>query len=208
MPRPRAFDTDHALTCIRDAFWAHGVQASSMDDLGRASGLSTGSLYKAFGSKALLLERVLDDYLRQGVAWVRAQLDSASTPRAGIEAWLHAIADLASDPSPTRGCFAVQCAAELAEDHPEVRARLRSHDAALRALLESALTRHAERTGQPLPVGAHARLLLTVVNGLQLEARKGITPADAHATVEVALAALDVEPNVPPPSSTTSENAR
>ena len=190
MPRPRAFDTDAALARVRDALWAGGVHATSIADLCAATGLSAGSLYKAFTDKPTLVLRVLDEYLVAGLAWTEAMLAEGDGALDGVEAWLRAVADLASADSPQRGCFAVQCASELAERDPAVRARLAEHDARLRALVEGALGRVAaagRRPGDPL---AHARLLLTGVNGLQLDARKGLARADAHAVVDVALAAL------------------
>ena len=186
MARPRSFDTDRALARVRDAFWAGGVRATSIGDLSAATGLTAGSLYKAFESKGALLTRVLDEYLERGLAWTAGLLGSAPDPLDGVEAWLGAIADAASDDSPTRGCFAVQCAAELAATDPEVRTRLARHDAALLALVRARL---AAVPAGPDP-DAWAPLLVTLVNGLQLQARKGIAPDEAHALVATAMAAL------------------
>ena len=190
MPRPRSFDTERALDDVRDAFWSRGVSATSITDLCTATGLTTGSLYKAFVDKPTLVRRVLDDYLAAGAAWTEARLASEPAPLDGIAAWLREVAELAASDAPTRGCFAVQCAAELAEREPDVRERLVAHDERLRAAiverLEAALER-GEFDGNPT---VHARVLLTLVNGLQLEARKGVTSAEANAVVDAALAML------------------
>ena len=190
MARPRSFDTDLALLNVRDAFWAQGIEATSISDLCRATGLSTGSLYKAFVDKPTLVRRVLEDYLVAGLAWIESVLDSRPAPLDGIALWLHAIADMAASDTPTRGCFAVQCAAELAEREPDVRGRIAEHDAKLEALIASRLLAARARGDTTVDPDRHAKLLLTLVNGLQLEARKGITRRDAHAIVDAALAAL------------------
>ena len=200
MARPRTFDTDRALACVRDAFWAGGVHATSIGDLSAATGLTVGSLYKAFDSKGALLSRVLDEYLERGLAWTAALLDSAPDPLDGVAAWLGAVADAASDDSPTRGCFAVQCAAELAGTDPEVRARLARHDAALLALVRTRLAAVPSGSGSAPDPDAWAPLLATLVNGLQLQARKGISRRDAHglvATTMSALRSLPPHPGVP-----------
>ncbi len=190
MARPRTFDTDHALQCVRDAFWSAGVHATSIGDLSAATGLTVGSLYKAFESKGALLARVLDDYLEHGLRWTTELLGSRDAPLDGIEAWLRAVADAASADSPTRGCFAVQCAAELAETDAAVRARLSVHDAALHALVRDRLAAANDGAATWLDPDAFARVLTTLVNGLQLQARKGVSHADAHALVTTTMSLL------------------
>ena len=190
MARPRSFDTERALRNVRDAFWSHGIAATSITDLCAASGLTTGSLYKAFTDKPTLVRRVLDDYLVAGAAWTEARLASEPAPLDGIAAWLRSVAELAASEAPTRGCFAVQCAAELAEREPDVRARIAQHDERLRTAIAERLRAAGERGEFDGDPGVHARVLLTLVNGLQLEARKGVTSAEAHAVVDAALAML------------------
>lgn len=189
MARPRSFDTERVLADIRDVFWARGVAATGIGDLCAATGLTTGSLYKAFESKPALVRRVLDDYLVAGLAWTERHLDDGR-PLEGLRRWLEAIADVAASDSPTRGCFAVQCAAELAENEPDVRERIRRHDETLRALVAARLASavaDGELAGDPDTL---ARLVLTFVNGLQLEARKGIERRDALALVDALMATL------------------
>jgi TetR/AcrR family transcriptional repressor of nem operon len=59
MARPRTFDEDDVIARAADAFGRLGYAACSVDDLVAATGLQRGSLYKAFGSKRNLFERVL-----------------------------------------------------------------------------------------------------------------------------------------------------
>ena len=59
MGRPREFDRDAALEAAMFLFWRKGFAATSMNDLCDAMGISSPSLYAAFGSKeALYLEAV------------------------------------------------------------------------------------------------------------------------------------------------------
>lgn len=180
------------LARARDAFWSRGVEATSISDLSEATGLSVGSIYKAFGSKAELCHRSLDHYVAGGRAQISSLLERGATPLAGLEAYLDAMAAQASGDSSTRGCFGVNCATELAETDPEVRELLRRADAVVVALLADAV-RAAVVAGEVRddvdPVDA-ARFLYTTVNGLQVEARKGISPSRARATAAMALRAL------------------
>lgn len=59
MARPRGFDEDVVIAQAAEVFGRLGYNATSVDDLVAATGLQRGSLYKAFGSKRNLFERVL-----------------------------------------------------------------------------------------------------------------------------------------------------
>jgi len=190
MGRPRTFDEDVVVDAAREAFWSRGVHATSIADLSGATGLSVGSLYKAFGSKGELCARTLDSYLEAGLARVEAILTGAASPVTGLKEWLEWIAERASSTGPTRGCYAVVCASELAATDASVRRRLVAHDHRLRALVAAAIeaaNRCGELSGDPQ---RGARLLCTTVNGVQLDGRKGISRDDARATLMLALDAL------------------
>lgn len=190
MGRPREFDEAQVVQKARDAFWSGGVAATSITDLSAATGLSTGSLYKAFGSKAGLTSRTLQDYLELSYEQVRQTLDDAPSGLAGLRAWLDAAAASASDCGPTRGCYAVVCAVELAERDDEARERLRRHDDRVRAALAGAIRRAVADGDLRVDPAAGARLLLTTVVGLQVDARKGLDRDTARSTLDLALRAL------------------
>ena len=61
MARPRAFDESRVLAQARELFASQGYNATSIDDLVRETGLLRGSIYKAFGSKRNLFEKLLAD---------------------------------------------------------------------------------------------------------------------------------------------------
>lgn len=190
MGRPREFDEQTVVAAARDAFWAGGVVATSISDLSRATGLSTGSLYKAFGSKAGLTDRTLEDYLDQALVEVERLLSEAPTGLAGLRAWLDTAVASASDPGPTGGCYAVVCTVELAERDEQARERLSRHDDRLHALLTSAVGRAVREGELAVDPAAGARLLLTTVVGLQVAARSGVTRSTARSTLDLALRAL------------------
>lgn len=60
--RPRAFDRDRALLDAARLFWRRGYSGTSTRDLTARLGLSTSSLYGAFGSKAELFEEAVRTY--------------------------------------------------------------------------------------------------------------------------------------------------
>ncbi|MEM9564755.1 MAG: TetR/AcrR family transcriptional regulator [Actinomycetota bacterium] len=190
MARPREFDEEQVIGSAREAFWSNGFHDTSITDLSAATGLSVGSIYKAFGSKADLCARTLDDYLEFGLVTVRELLDQPGSPVEGIERWLGWIAELASGDGPTRGCYAVALTSELAATDEAIRRRLQRHDDRILGLLADAIraaNASGELRGDP-QIGA--RLLTAAANGVQLEARKGIDRSAADATLRLALDAL------------------
>ncbi|MEY2826347.1 MAG: hypothetical protein RLZZ122_711 [Actinomycetota bacterium] len=64
MARPREFDESQVLARACEVFARYGYNGTSIDDLVKVTGLLRGSLYKAFGSKRNLFERVLQETAR------------------------------------------------------------------------------------------------------------------------------------------------
>jgi len=188
--RPREFDEPDVVAKARDAFWAKGISATSISDLSDATGLSVGSIYKAFESKNGLCFRTLDDYLDGALESVATVLGSEASPLQGLRAWFADAAVNASADSPTRGCYGVICATELAEGNPKIRKRLKVHDRRLRALVAQTLRAAADAGELSIDPALGARLVCTTLNGLQVESRKGISLADAEATLETVIRAL------------------
>ncbi len=65
MARPREFSEIDAVRLASRAFWTRGYQATSIRDLEQATGLTAGSLYKAYGSKRELFLLCLEQYMKE-----------------------------------------------------------------------------------------------------------------------------------------------
>jgi AcrR family transcriptional regulator len=179
--RPREFDTRQAIADARDALWANGVHATSVKDLSEATRLSTGSIYKAFGSKDGFVHAVLDDYLEDQRAAVE-ELAASDDPLEAIRELLEWIVTLASDPSPQRGCLAANCSVELSESDPVAMERIRVHGETMHRLL-SGLVRDAAAAGQVPSLRRSpdevAGVVWLTIYGLQIQARRGISVDEA-----------------------------
>ena len=75
MARPRNFDEGTVIALAAEVFGRLGFNATSIDDLLAATGLQRGSLYKAFGSKRNLFEKVLIGALVPGWTKRKESLD-------------------------------------------------------------------------------------------------------------------------------------
>jgi TetR/AcrR family transcriptional repressor of nem operon len=189
--RPREFDEDEVLDKALGVFWEHGYSATSLSDLLESTGLAKGSLYKAFGDKRQLFVRALERYLERG----RNSLDDLSrggSPRAVLRKWLMNVVDMVTCAGVRKGCMAVNCTIELAPHDEELRGILRHQEKALERIYARLIAAGVEagefRTG--LDPHAGARWLTTMVDGLQVRGKLGLTRNAALETVDMALDAL------------------
>ncbi len=86
--RPRSFDVDAAVERAMDVFWSRGYHATALPDLLRATKLSRGSLYAAFGDKHSLFLRALDRYIADALTRMDIELDPGRDPVGGLREYL------------------------------------------------------------------------------------------------------------------------
>ena len=184
--RPREFDTDAAVERAMAVFWSAGYHGTSLPDLLKATALSRGSLYAAFGDKHGLFLRALDRYIDDALA--RLDRRARST-----EKCLSRRAEV-----PGRLCrsherrrrqarrLVVATAMELAAHDPEVEQRIRRFFRAMETRLTEALAR-AQASGE-LADGVDpriaARLLVCLVEGMRVVAKTGSDRATSQAVVK------------------------
>ncbi len=190
MPRPRAFDETAALRAALDLFWSQGFAATSLRDLQDAMGLSSASLYNAFGDKQALFRRCLDHYLDQSM---RARISVCDTlpPREAIVAFLAGI--VARSLEDARGCLMVNTAVELAPHDPAIAAVIAERLGELEAFFLRSL-RRGQRDGSisgQVQAPDVARLLVASVLGLRVLGRTRPDPALLQGVARQAIALLE-----------------
>jgi TetR/AcrR family transcriptional repressor of nem operon len=192
MGRPRAFSEEEVLDNVLQTFWARGFEATSVQDLVDATGLSRASLYGAFGDKEALFERVLERY-RQQLGQLGAELLATSSAREGIERYLLRSLEVVCSRSGPRGCF-VQVSASERQPAPPAVARAAAEGArATEAALQEALQR-GKRAGEfskSLDEKVTARLLGVALLGLGAAARTGRSAEELRAVVRQLVRMVD-----------------
>ena len=173
--RPRGFDAEAALRVAVDVFWQQGFEATSLDTLGDAMGLSRSSLYACFGSKHALLMAAVRLYADERYAALTSRVASCSDPRAAVRAMLAVIADIDGG---TRGCLFVNAVAELAPGDAELLALAQSHTARVGALMEATLRRLGCTESE---ASERAGALLALVMGVTTLRKTGVPPAQLTA---------------------------
>ncbi|HEX7339096.1 MAG TPA: TetR/AcrR family transcriptional regulator [Rhodanobacteraceae bacterium] len=190
--RPREFDLDTAVDDAIGVFRERGYHATSISDLGAATGLTTGSLYKAFGDKRGVFLAAFDRYVSLRHAALRDVLDSQPNGREKVRAMLRFYAEASHGDEGCRGCLVVSSAMVLATLDAEMAARV---EAAMRHA--ESLLRRLIRAGQgdgsiasDISVSATARALLAVLQGLRVIGKSGRSRRDMLAVADRALLLL------------------
>ncbi|MEK8143741.1 TetR/AcrR family transcriptional regulator [Streptomyces sp. M10(2022)] len=78
--RPRTFDLEAVLEAAMLLFWEQGYEATSLTQLREATGLSSASLYGAFGSKEGLFEKAVEHYIAGPGSVTDVVADEAASP--------------------------------------------------------------------------------------------------------------------------------
>ncbi len=172
-----------------NVFWSRGYYGTALPDLLRATRLSRGSLYAAFGGKRALFLRAIDRYMAERQARMDIELDPRGAPVAGLRAWLADNAERAAGANGRRGCLLVATAMELAAHDAEVERRISGYFKTMEAKLAAALLR-AKAAGEladGVEPATAARLLASVVAGLRVMGKTVPDRATTQVTVDALL---------------------
>jgi TetR/AcrR family transcriptional repressor of nem operon len=187
--RPRSFDAEAAVERAMGVFWSRGYHATALPDLLRATKLSRGSLYAAFGDKHSLFLRALDRYIADALARMDIELAPRRDPVDGLRAYLAGYVDRTSGTNGQRGCLLVATAMELAGRDAEVDRRIAGFFKAMTARVADALSR--AKAGGRLASGVEpssaARILVCFVEGLRVVGKTAPTRTMSQATVDALL---------------------
>jgi AcrR family transcriptional regulator len=191
--RPRAFDVNEALDKAMNVFWRKGYEGASMPELTSAMGISSPSLYAAFGSKEALFRRVLDQYELGPSAYVANAL-KAPTARRMVEQMLRGAVNLLSDENNPRGCLMVQgalsCGVATEAVRNELTARRAAGEVAIYRRLKLAKV-DGDLPAESSPAGL-ARYIRTVIYGMAVQAAGGATRKELSNVVDMALLAWPI----------------
>lgn len=172
MPRPREFDEPTVLEAAMRCFWNRGFEQTSMRDLAGEMGITSASLYNAFGDKRSLYRRALGYYLEQSVRDRVARL-SPLPPFSALRAFFDEIVERSVIDKQRRGCMLVNSALELAPYDPEFQKLVADE----MIFIESFFLRcvaAAQEEGTITtrrPADELAKLLLSVLLGIRVLAR-------------------------------------
>lgn len=190
--RPREFELGAAARDAMSVFWDKGYEGTSLPDLIAGTGLSRGSLYKAFGDKKGLLLAALDLYMSEGLRETGDLLSQPGSAKNAIRKSLLRYAQLSSGDLGRRGCLVVSLATEMAAHDIEVAQRTGRMFRRLQQLYAGAIVRGqasgeiSDRDEQIM-----ARFLVCQIEGMRVLGKTGALETDMFALVECAMRILE-----------------
>lgn len=120
MARPREFDENKVLDEAMNLFWHKGYEATSIQDLITAMGISRGSLYDSFGDKHALFVAVLKRYRQRSHDRFLRILNQPGSVKASIAEMFHFIVNEAIADAKRRGCLLTNSTIELSPHDAEI----------------------------------------------------------------------------------------
>lgn len=192
MARPKEFDEREVVAKAVELFQRQGYGATSVRDILDQTGLSSSSLYAAFGGKEQLFLRALKAHAAVERRTLEEQLTAPGGLKANVRAVFDGLIELLLEPD-TNSSLTLRAAVELAAGMPPVFDFLSHYIQELTDMFAT-LLQNAEARGElklrfPAPDLAHY-LLLNAYN-LGIVARVGRSREQLQRYVDIALAVLD-----------------
>lgn len=156
-------------------FWRHGYEGASTSGLTSAMGISTTSMYAAFGNKQQLFRKVLERYTEGPSAYLARAMEEP-TAHAVATAILAGTVRTTTRPAHPHGCLGVQGALTTSDSGQEVRDLLvawrNNGYSCVRERFQRAID-EGDLPPQADP-GLLARYLTTFAYGLAVQAASGV----------------------------------
>ena len=167
-------------------FNTQGYRATSLSDITAAAGLTKGAIYAHFTDKAQLEIEAFDHLAAQVMQAFGSVIKAEPTAGQKLRALFRFFQTYVTRPVVAGGCPLQNAAVEADDAHPELRHRVRSLYAALRAGTERVLI-NGIRYGQLRPeldVQAMATLILASLEGAVMLGRLSGSEADVRAVTQ------------------------
>ncbi|EKJ8518161.1 TPA: TetR/AcrR family transcriptional regulator [Pseudomonas aeruginosa] len=188
--RPLSFDRNQALEAAMRVFWSRGFEASSVNMLVEAMGVTPPSLYTAFGDKQSLYAEALDHYLRHPSMDAHRLLTAASTARGAVELLLQAAILRQTKRGQPQGCMLMGAMVNSPPvsdiDQKIIRARADFEDS-----LRIRLDRAVQDLELPPDTDTHALAgyYLAMLQGISAQARDGANSEKLEGIIRIAMRA-------------------
>ncbi|GGO53879.1 TetR/AcrR family transcriptional regulator [Streptomyces lasiicapitis] len=180
--------TDEALERAMLVFWEHGYEGASLATLTEAMGISTTSMYAAFGNKEELFRKALERYTEGPSAYLDRALREP-TALGTATAILAGTIRTTTSPARPQGCMGVQSALAVGDSGQAVRdllAAWRNNGCCrLRQRFQEAVD-DGDLPPQADPA-LLARYVTTLAFGIAVQAASDVSRTELQATADAAL---------------------
>ncbi len=174
-------------------FWAKGYEATSLQDLIHAMGISKSSFYETFGSKHESFMSAIEHYEGTVTKRLAGVLEGDAPARKAIAEVFDAIIKAAVAEGDRRGCLLCNSAVEVSPHDSEAAALVATGLARVEKAFHRAVVRGQDAGEIPAERDARAlaRYLTSSANGLQVMAKASPNRAALENVAGIVLSVLD-----------------
>lgn len=170
MARPVQYSIDNVLEKAMLAFWRHGYQATSLEQLIAETGLGKSSLYNLFGGKRELYIQSLAFYAKREVTGAIAILEQGGRPRDLVGQLLNTVLNRISASNDRLGCLLCNSALDIGASDAEIARQVRDCFEPLQRALSNLLQSVGLKSNA---ANSQAQQLLAIYTGVQVMSRAG-----------------------------------
>jgi TetR/AcrR family transcriptional repressor of nem operon len=191
--RPLQFDPDMALESAMHVFLRQGYEASSLQDLISAMGLSKSSFYQTFESKQVLFKRCIQFYRQGLIDELQLKLSKTDSGKAFIQTLFRGVAKETSGTDGRRGCLLMNTASEFAQTDPAIAELVSNSINKLTQVFEKAIEQGQQQGDIPADKNKHAlaNYLVSSMSGLKNMVKAGADSKSIKQTADIVLSVLD-----------------
>jgi AcrR family transcriptional regulator len=192
--RPLGFGREDALRQAMLLFWRHGYEATSVNDLTNAMGITPPSLYTAFGDKKQLFLEAVQLYTSGAITSESIIREASSAREAGVGLLQASAVGFTGESTPA-GCLLASSAISCSAAAEDVRMALSN----IRLIIEKQLRRKIGEDRSMLKLrpkvdaDALAGHIMAVIQGMSTLARDGATREKLFSVASVAMRAWPEE---------------
>lgn len=190
--RPIEFDPDQVVASATVAFWSKGYEATSLQDLLDATGLSKSSLYQSFGGKQQLFGRCISAYTDRMVALLLERLGGSGSAMQFIRTVLTEIGSEGAHGRRPIGCLVMNTASEFGQREPVFAEWVDSGISRVRAVMLRAIEQ-GQRAGEisrSRSAAALADYVMSSIAGLRTMVKAGTPTKKVLGVVDLIVSTL------------------
>lgn len=177
--RPRSFDRDQLIEKVMHLFWERGYKDLSFNEIATATGLTRASLYNSFKSKDALFFETLRSYSSSTPDVLFTQVKEGDAVGPVFYEVFAKASQLRAREEKKRGCFTVNCFAEMAGEDTEVGKGVASLMEEKRVIVVSLIEQAIRQ--KELPAGTDpvniANMIMAFLSGFSLFSKGGADEA-------------------------------
>jgi len=172
--RTRGFDREVALEVAMQLFWRRGFVGTSVADLCTAMGITSPSMYAAFGNKEALYQASLEHFSKTRGLPIWLKVMEAKTARETVETLFTCTVNAYTDHNQPLGCMST-LAIVTQDESPKLAELVKAGRESTYQMLNEKF-QAAVAAGEFRPdtdVASLARVYLTMLQGISIQARDG-----------------------------------